>query len=367
MRSVSDAFIAAARESHTIVTRVEVLAAGAIVLELDSVTAGEVTLDQTAATRGRCDLTVIDDGTLGLVPTTPDDPLTPYGNELRIWRGIDLPAGPELISLGIFRIEEVAIEDTAAGLQLQISGQDRSARIIDARLEEPYQVAAGTNYETAISDVLISAWPDIEVDLTPTTRTTPQLIANEGDDRWAFAQALATAIGHVLYFDGNGVAVTRPVTNGGAPVLSIAEGDDGVLVTAQRRWHRQGTYNRVIATGENTGDAAPARGVATDSNPLSPTYYHGQYGRVPRFYSSPFITTDAQASDAAEAILSQELGTTQQVAFGAVTNPALEPSDIVTITRERSGIDEEHVIDQLTIPLLATEAMNGRTRATAVA
>lgn len=363
MRPVTDAFQEAVHASHQIATLVSVLTATEEI-PLTAAVAGTVTLDQPAATRGRCDLTLVDDGTLGLVPRLPADLLTPYGNEIRASRGVLLPTGPELVSLGIFRIEDVEITDGPEGLQIQVTGQDRSARVIDARFEEPYQVAGGTNAITAIAAVIAAAWPDVETDLTPTSRTSPQVLANEGDDRWAFAQSLATSIGYALYFDGDGVLIGRPVATSTTPVDRIAEGEGGVLVRAGRRWTRQGTFNRVIATGENTGEAAPARGVATDLDPTSPTYYYGDYGRVPRFYSSPFIATDDQAADAAAAILARELGTTQQVSFGSIVNPALEPDDVIAVRRDRAGIDEDHIIDRLTIPLGHEEAMSGATRAT---
>ncbi len=62
-------------------------------------------------------------------------------------------------------------------------------------------------------------------------------------------------------------------------------------------------------------------------------------------------------------ILARELGTTQTVDFGTVTNPALEPNDVARVTRLRAGIDEDHIIDALTIGLDAAAAMTGRTRA----
>lgn len=397
MRPVSTAFLAAVQTSHEVATRVEVLDDGAVTLTLDTVTDGGVTLDQTAATRGRVDVTIIDPD---LVPGDPAAALAPYGNELRVYRGVTFyetsttdsgssggqtwdvtligggdPAPPEvtvtrtpipeLVSLGIFRIDETTVTDGPGGLEIRCAGMDRSVRMIDARFEEPYTVAEGTNVATAIQDCALAAWPAITTNLTATSITTPLLLGDEGGDRWKFMQDLAASIGHSLYFDGDGVLVTRPVaTPAGTPTVTLAEGNGGVLLTAGRRWNRQGTYNRVIATGENPAEGtAPARGIATDENPASPTYYYGSYGKVPRFYSSQFLTTDTQAADAAQAILNRELGTTQQIDFGAVVNPALEPDDVVTITRERAGISEAHVIDSLTIPLAASGAMTGRTRA----
>lgn len=354
--------------SHTATCRVEVLRAGEVVLTADTIAAGSVTLDQTAASRGRVDVTFVDNGTLGVIPEHAGDPLAPYGNELRVWRGVIYASGTsEMVSLGIFRIDDVSIQDAGDSLTIQVAGLDRSASLIDARFETPIEVVDGTNYAQAISDVLDLEATPFEGNFATTSLTAPHLIAEEGSDRWAFAQQMAASIGMSLYFDGDGVLQLQPVTQlSDNPVWALSEGEDGLLLSGSRRWTRQGAFNRVIATGENAGAGAPVRGVATDDAPTSPTYYGGPFGRVPRFYASSLITTDDQAADAAAGILARELGTTQTVDFGAVVNPALEPDDLVTIRRPRLGIDEQHIIDAITIPLSATETMTGRTRATTV-
>lgn len=366
MRAASSQFLAAIQSSHRVATQIEVYDTGQLAATLTSVVDGSVTLDVTAAVRGRCDLTIADDGNMGLVPTSAADLLAPYGNEIKISRGITYSNGnSELIALGVFRIDDLQVDESGQGLTLRISGQDRAATMQDARFEDPYTVASGTNVATAIQDV-ISAVSAYSFSLTATSLTTPQLVANEGDDRWAFAQNLAASIGHLLYFDGDGVVRSVPIAapgSGTAPASQLVEGDDGLLLSASRRWTRQGTYNRVIVTGENTGQGTPVRGVATDDTPTSPTYYYGRFGRVPLFVSSQFVSTSGQAQDAAEGMLAQQIGSTQTVSFGTVVNPTLEPNDVARITRARAGIDEDHVIDSLTIPLSAQGIMTGSTRA----
>lgn len=351
--------------SHEVAVRATLLPAGTPIDVVD----GAVTLDATAAVRGRADITIVDDGTLGLIPTSPSSPLAPYGNEIRLERGVTHPdLTQELVPLGVFRIDETEVADTGDTLQIRVTGLDRAARIIDARFEEPYQVAAGTNYPQAILETIRDAYPDLAYQFAANSLTTPRLVAEEGADRWEFCQQMATAIGMDLFFDGAGTLILRPAAQVGvsSPVWDIKEGDQGVLISAARRWSRQGAFNRVIATGENTGEGAPVRGVATDLNPLSATYYYGPFGRVPRFYASQFITTTTQAEDAARAILSRELGTTQSIDLGSLVNPALTPGDIVRVTRARAGIDEDHIIDAITIPLTAASVMSARTRATQV-
>jgi hypothetical protein len=361
MRPHSRVFADAIARSHRLAT--SAMVNGKDVLIID----GTVTLDSSAAVRGRCDVTVADDGSLGLVPDSPSSLLAPYGNEIALARGLFYPDGStELVGLGVFGIQSAEVTDSTEGMQIRIAGLDRSARIIDARFEAPYQITAGTNYAIAIANTLHQAWGDLPINFASTDLRTPTLIAQEGDDRWEFCQQMATAISMSLYFDGDGVCVLTPITSTD-PVATISEGKDGVLLEADRNWTREGTYNRVIATGENTGETMPVRGVATDDDPFSPTYYFGPFGRVPRFYSSPFITTVSQANAAAQSILQNELGTTEQVNFGSLVLPYLEPGDVLRITRQRAGIDEEHMLTSLTIPLSAAASMSGQTRASRVA
>jgi len=364
MQTISARWRNAVAQSHTMAVLVEVLSSPTTVAAvLDSVNTGTVTLDARAASRGRMDLSIIAEPGSELVPTTPDSLLAPYGNELRISRGIRYPDHTlELMPLGVYRLDEAYIDDTPDGLLVQLAGLDRSVHIIAARFEDPYEIASGTNVETAILTTVQAAMPDVVSVFPGVTFTTPTLRAAEGDDRWAFVQEIATACGLSLYFDGLGRLRLAPIA-GGAVVATLAEGTDGVLLHAGRRWNSTGAFNKVIATGENTGLATPVRGSAVDDNPLSPTYYGGPFGKRPRFYQSQFITTSGQATAAAAAILARELGTTQEIDFGTITDPSLEPGDTVRITRLRAGIDENHVIDGLTIPLTADTMITGSTRA----
>jgi hypothetical protein len=119
-------------------------------------------------------------------------------------------------------------------------------------------------------------------------------------------------------------------------------------------------YNAVVASGDGTDTVTPARGVAFDNNPSSPTYFSGPFGPVPRFYSSPFITTVGQAQSAASAILLQNLGLTYSVDFEAAPNPALQPYDPVLVTYP-SGASETHILDKVTVPLNG-DALKATTR-----
>ena len=364
MRPASDRFKAAVTQSHSLAVQVDVLRDNAVIQTLNTVESGTVTLDASANVRGRGELAILDDGTLDLIPTSVDDPLAPYGNEIKVYRGVLYPDGTtELVSLGVFRIDNPRTSEQAGTPTINITGQDRSARIIDARFEAPYEVTAGTNLITAISDLILPVYPDVDIIVAvDTSATTGTVIAEAQSDRWEFAGKLAVGAGARLYFDGDGALVIAPEVTPGPAAIELVEGENGVLVSAASDWRREGARNVIVATGENTGEAAPARGVAEDLDPTSPTYVHGRFGRVVGFYSSPILTTDSMATAAARTILARSTGTTQSVEFGSLVLPHVEPGDIAHIKRSILGIDQAHILETVSLPLSHDGVMTGRTR-----
>lgn len=356
--------------SHTIATRVEVLSDGLVAKVLDNVDSGEVTLDSTAASRGRVSLDLV--GTEELIPTSPQSLLAPFGNELVVYRGVRLPTQISLIRLGIFRIDECEVTDEGGDLTISISGLDRSARFIEAPFEEPFEIEAGTEVSDAILAALADVtWPEFQHLFADTNVPLPWLRAEEGEDRWDFVQGLATSIGGQLYFNADGVLVLKPNEEeiGSLPVGTYSEGEDGILLGINHTWHRDTIYNKVIVTGENTTaadeadeDQPPPRGEATDDNPLSPTFYGGPFGRKPYFYPNSYISTDQQARLAARGMLVRALGAPDSIGFASIVDPRRRPGDLVRITRERLGVDEDHLIDQISIPLGPGDQMTAQTR-----
>lgn len=363
MRPVSDAFLRTIRGSHKAVFEARVVEAGQTGTDPDGTTIsildGDVELDAKAEVRSTLDLST--DGT-GMWPTAASSLLAPYGNEIFVRRGITYGNGTtEWVSLGYHRIETAGQPDAPDG-PIRIAGKDRMAGIVDARLLAPRQFTAGTTLSTVFNTLVgeVYSWATIEWDdSTDTTTLGRSLIAEE--DRHGFLADLVKAAGKIWYWDHRGVLVIRSVADPSDPVFDVNHGENGVLVRMGRRLTREGVYNAVVATGEGADTAVPARGVAVDGNPASPTYWDGTFGKVPRFYSSPFLSTDLQARVAAASILQQNLGLPYAIDFNAVPNPALEPDDPVRVSYSRRA-PETHVIERMTVPLTAQAALAASTR-----
>ena len=364
MIATSEKFTTALAKTPQLYTRA-LLIDGSTFVELP-IASGSVTLDGQAQTRASLalDLALTD---TSLVPDSPTDSLAPYGNEIVVERGVIYEDGTtETVNLGIFRTDEVSIDDTGEEVKVSISALDRSAIIIEAVFERAGEIASGTNVADAIEGRIAEAYPDYDFDPVTTTVTLPALHYEAGEDRWDFCRGMAEAAQCTLYFDGSGTLVMRPLPQGFVPVYSITEGEGGTLLGASKRWGREDACNRVVVTGENASQD-PVYGEATDDDPSSPTLYGGDFGRVTFSYSSSYVTSDAQAQSVARNILNQRLGTSQQISFDALVNPALEPFDTIGVRRAQIGIgtddiEEFHILDSLSIPLTHDGTMTGETR-----
>jgi hypothetical protein len=364
--AVSERFVDAVNNVHRVASYFEVMDGDDVLATIEAID-GSVTYDAQAEVRSSLDLQVAvtnDD----IIPVDADSLLVPYGNDIRAWSGIRFDDLDELIPMGRYRIQTASVSDTGSDLTLQVSGQDRSCRIIEAAFEQDMTWLAGSQTALEIVRGIISGiYPDADMDtfFTIDDFATPSIQASAGDDPWAFVQGIATSVGAEAYFNDDGVPVMTPTpTATGDPDRHFNEGE--VLTAAGKEWTREGIANKVLVTGDSGSLTTPITGTALDNNPNSPTYYYGKFGKVPFFYSSQFITTDIQAGDATSGILQTKIGLDQQIDFGSLIDPRARALDIIGISRERIGVDETHVLDAVSIPLMGDGTMTGQTRKTQV-
>lgn len=369
MRAVSTKFLTTLRGSHLAVFRARVCTtfqSGTNPTGTEiPIVGGDVQSSATAAIRSTLSLTTSQGW-----PRLASDLLAPYGNEIYVERGIAYGNGQrEFIGLGYFRIDTPE-QDAVPDGEVTIAGSDRGAGIADARFLAPRQFAStltnGQLVQILITEVYPSAtisWDDTVVRDNTVNRT----IITE-DDRAGTLKDLVTSLGKIGYWRYDGVfRIATPPSITGAASWTLDAGTNGVLVQMSRGLTREGVYNAVVVTGEAGDTTAPARAVATNLDPTSPTYYLGAFGPVPMFYSSPFVTTNAQATTAAQSLLRQQLGLPYQVDLTSVANPALEPYDVIAVkypekSRSQSLLSETHVIDEITIPLVPTAPVVLKTR-----
>jgi hypothetical protein len=367
VRGVSDKFLATLRGGHKAVFRAricETFQTGNDPTGTEiPIIGGNVQSSATAQIRSTLELDTAESW-----PRDADDLLAPYGNEIFVERGIDFGDGAlEWVGLGYYRIGNPEQDRTPNG-PVSINAEDRMAGIIDARFLTPRQFPSSASRGSVVSALITEVYPSAVIDWDDTglrDGTLGRTIIEERD-RYKTLHDLVTSLGKIGYFDHTGTFVVRTAkTVTGSPDWTIDAGAQGVLIKMSRAITREGIYNVVVASGEATDTAPPSWAAVADLSVNSPTRYGGRFGPVPRFYTSPFITTTQQARDAASVLLRKSLGLPYQVSLESVPNPALEPDDVIQVRYPSGPLSlrsEVHIIDTVTIPLDVSSPVSLRTR-----
>ena len=341
-------------------SKVELLEAGAEIMDLSErgvVVDGLVNVDSTPVRRSG-QVTLVDESGV-LIPGAAGDPLAPAGNELRIWRGIDYQDGtdPELVPIGTLRF----VVTEAAWPEISLECYDRAWAISGATLENNLIIASGTNYVTAISNVLATAWgTGLPTNFPDTDEVTATLAFEADADPWEIARELAANLGMVLWFDPMGVCQMTPEPDAATdpPVWRFEDSDSENLALPGDKAVWDGTGNNaVIIIGENSDATAVYRSVWYDQDPASPTRYGGPFGKRPITIRDEKVTSQALADLRGRKELLARLGLGQTVMLPSMVNPALEWGDVVRAVSAHNKIDQVAILERFPVPLRASGTM----------
>lgn len=356
----TDRFYDAIRGSHQIISWIDVIAPDQETIRLPAVE-GQVDVDRTAAIRRKLSCQCIDPTGL-ITPRDEGEILTPYGTELRAYRGVrysDAEDDYEVASLGVFRLSRSSISDNNAGSPvIQLEAYDRARTISRDKFKTPYVIATGTDVMTALKDIAKQTIADVLFDtISSSVLTTAPLLWEAGGDPWEAISTLARSLGCEAYFDVEGRLAVLPPHDINAlpsPDFTYVEGERNVALELSREYSDEGVYNGVIVTGESVGDQLPpVRGEAWDENPTSPTYRYGPYGEVPLFLTDNLAKTADQCKQIAQTQLALILGAASKLAITGIVNPAYECGDVVRVKREKSKVDGLYSVDAFSVPLRA--------------
>jgi hypothetical protein len=347
MYPVSDRFQARLAEAHTPVTRVQLFLTTGQVIDLEH-TGGSVTVDRGNAIRRTCSVTGADPS---LIPRTPTDQLATNGALLRVSRGVEYGDGTsELVPLGLFRLDSVDGDVSEGPVTLQ--GKDLSAVIADDKFTAPY-TATGTVI-TSVTSLIRRSIPAADVvSLLAADTTIGSRTWDVEADPWAAAQEVAAAAGAEVYANADGVFIISvlPDLVTATPVWAVEATEGGVYVSGNRAMSSDGVKNGWLARGENTADnIPPVSYLATDSDPTSPTYWGGKFGRRPGFFSSSTLTTTAACMAAANLRLAAGKAPNASGDFSSLPNPALEPGDVIRVMHP-DRTKELHQAASFSVPL----------------
>ena len=402
MYPVSDEFKARVRESHQMLLRCEIWQGGYQVATVYPIS-GSVEVDARRTSRRTVEVTLA--ATDGLVPGVNPSALTPYGNELHVWRGIRIPTSvqvpktyaglqtafatfttlanafvtftdleatllvevdrDEWVPQGVFFLTDVDI-DSSTGATLTLRGTDRSLRIVRNRWTDKYETINNDRPDEVIGALLSNRWPEVQTDFPVIEKQVPKRVfgLDAEDDPWTNAQDIATAAGYDLYFDQSGVAVLRPTPAYDVmePQETYEENSEAMVLSVARGLNNERSYNMVVVIGEGTRQNQVFRARVQDLEPDSPTYIYGPYGRYPLVYNTSGILSDEDAADTAAGLLAKTKGLVEAFEWTQIVDPSLDAGDYIRVTNSLANVSRSFVIDRLTVPLGPGEAMSAVAR-----
>lgn len=308
---------------------------------------GAVTVSSTQTVRRTCTLEVDP----ALWPATVYDPLSPISSEITAEYGVRVRGEYEWIPVSTGPVQRARRKLGAGTVVIEASG--RELRVIEDRLDAPAQTVSGATVIAEITRLIQESIPGVTVtNTTGSAAIAAQIMVDS--ERWRDGiEHLANSIGAEVYADPLGRFVIRaqPVLTGAvSPVLVIAAGEEGTLVDGDEELTRERTYNRVIVEGMRSDGTPPVRAVVSDTDTTSPTYYGGPFGRRPRRYESPSLTTVGQCTATGEALLARVKGLQSTITLETVPHPGLEGGDIIQANLP-DGRRQLHIVDGFNLPL----------------
>jgi hypothetical protein len=362
----SGAFKSYLRQNHIVISKAEVWTVDQKLATLD-IANGSVNIKAKSAIRRTCEITLTTTRSgNSLIPDNDFSLLTPFGNELRLFRGIQFDDGSvEYVPLGVFVIIDVIIKDSNDGVQISITGDDRSLIIARNKWTEPYQLVNGP-LEDSLEALLRDRYPDVEASFTETNVTINQVVlgTESNNDPWKDAVEIAELVGYDLFFDANGVAqlVPFPTLDGSTVVASFKENEETIITELTRSISTRETYNGVIYIVEGSEVPVPIRVEVWDEDTTSPTFRFGKFGEVPIFVNTNLLRTEAEAITAASSLLNLYIGAQEQISWTSLVDPTLDVQDVVYVKTNGAKVDRVVILDSLTIPLSPESSMSAVAR-----
>ncbi len=368
----SATFDTAIHQTHQVIITAELWSAGlrAMLNPNLPVVGGSITIDRSANNRRTATLQLADDtGLFAQIGPSGDSGLEPYGNEVRVYRGIAYADGTqELLPVGVFPINETDLSESSSGRSVTLTLTDRSRLVSDNKLTGTYYIPTGTQFLTAAQALVDFSLPyqtavdkDVESVTPITTGTT--IAYHEQDNPWDAVQQLCATVGTEVYFGPDGRLKIRDIPDPASQpnVFSYADDELSILLAVERKLTRGPNAVLLTSSAPNVG---PIRSLQYDNDPNSPSYYGGPYGKVTEFYADPLTTSQSQADAHALGRLRKILGLAESITLSTIPHPAHDAGDAVHATRLVDGLDADIIIDQYTLPLDATTAatLTGRTK-----
>lgn len=276
-----------------------------------------------------------------------EHPLARFGQELWVDLVVTASRSREWVTrLGRFRVQSWESVDDDGAVQVECVGVLQ--RAADDRLPTPTAPAVLATFESEFRRLMPGGIP-VVVDAAVVDRAVPTSFAWD-EDRLAALYEIADAWPARVLTDADGVVQVLPPL-GEVPdvVLTLTDGEGGVVMAAPQEDTRDGAYNAVVARAADT-DGVDRSGVWAEAQVTTGPFAVSRYGVVRRFFASPLITTTSQALASARTILADAQRPSRTIRVQMPPDPRPEIGDGVSVTR--GGVTRDGWVMGVEMPLV---------------
>lgn len=294
-----------------------------------------------------------------MYPAEVTDLLAPFGNELRVYRGVLLGDGSDQYVWPVFRGKISNISRTITNCTL--TATDRAAEVLDHGFVSP-QNSQTSNTVSEEFERLIR-----EAIANPTFGASDSFPGLVQQQTWEFDRGtaldeLATSVGAVWYplADGSFVLRRFPWAVSSDPVMTFTDAPGGTVLQWTASRSRGSIWNVVTVTGERLNGDMPVYATAQDDVLGSPTSVFGSFGIRSRLERQQQPSSQGGAQSAADALLRTYVTPTEEWSLQVIPDAALELGDVVLLNIE--GRQVTQVVVDIQMPLDFSASMTVSTR-----
>lgn len=299
-------------------------------------------------------------------PALGTEPLAPYGSVVRAYRGIEFGDGFRyLFPVFTGRIQDTGM-DSSTGL-CTFTAADYAAEVIGFAFETPENSNPFNNVASETKRLISNAFPDATYS---TFDSAAQSIApmTWQNDRGSALDELATSVGGYWYCLADGSFVLRyyPWTVPASPTVGLTDGDGGLITEYRFTRSRSEVFNSVTVSSERLDGSAPQHSTARDTNPASPTFFGGPFGRRTEqvYLQNPQVSSNV--INAARSALRRDVSLSEYSEWSQIPDAALELGDVVSLHVQSRQTAVIQVVSGFTLPLGLEGAMSVSARSLVV-
>lgn len=298
-------------------------------------------------------------------------PIDYFSDRIRPIMVVDMPAmngkdkGTIEFPLGIFILSSPERVDDEEGVTRDIEAYDLSLILVEDKVDDMYTVRAGTNYKTAIIEVLKSAGITDYVIADTDKATSRDLQFEVGTSKNDIVNSLAKNINFKpITVDVNGTFNSAPYELPQDRAVDYIYDDSELSIIMKGVTSELDTFNvpnKWVVVKSNS-EEEPLRSIYTNDNPESPTSTVNR-GRIIVDYRELEDIADQSALDAyARRIASNASQIYGKSKFTTALMPMHDYYDIIQLKYSKLGIDEKFTETAWSMQLIAGGAMTHEIR-----